>query len=502
MFSESYWNVGPNLPRFPRLDENLKVDVVVVGGGITGVTTAYLLAKEGFSVALLERDRCGGVDTGHTTAHLTAVTDQRLNELVKRFGRDQARAVWHAGAVAIDEIEAIVRQEGIDCEFRRVPGYLHAPIGGKSAEGLVEDAELGREFGFEAEYLESVPFAGTPGVRFENQAKFHPLKYLAGILERLPVLKCHVFERSEVIEVQDEPLAVKANGRTITCAYLVIATHVPLAGNVGMLGAALFQTKLASYSSYVVGAKVKRGTVPEALFWDTSDPYRYLRADAYPSRDFVIFGGEDHKTGQDDPETRFVALERRLGEILPEAEVTHRWSGQVVETNDGLPFIGEMAEKQFAATGFAGNGMTFGTLAAVMARDAVTGRENPWAALFDPNRKKILGGTWDYIRENLDYPYHMIKDRLARSEDATTQDLKPGMGKILTLDGQRVAAYRDESGNLFTRSPYCPHLGCLVSWNSAESTWDCPCHGSRFKPTGQVLAGPAESPLEEVVAKV
>jgi glycine/D-amino acid oxidase-like deaminating enzyme/nitrite reductase/ring-hydroxylating ferredoxin subunit len=501
MAHKPYWNVGPNLPIFPRLEEDLKAEVVVVGGGITGVTAAYLLKKAGLGVTLLERDHCGGADTGHTTAHLTCVTDLRLHKLAGRFGRDHSQAAWEAGRAAMDQIDQIVRDEGLDCDFARAPGYLHAPIGeeaGDEREGLRKDADLGLELGFEAEFLESVPFAGTPGVRFPNQAKFHPLKYLAGLLERIPGKKCHVFERTEVTEVEGAPLVVKANSHLVRCDYAVIATHVPLVGKAGLVSAALFQSKLASYTSYAIGAKVKRGTVPEALFWDTASPYHYLRADRHPRHDYVILGGEDHKSGQEsDPESLFRELERRLKSKLPEAKLTYRWSGQVVETNDGLPLIGETSERQFAATGFAGNGMTFGTLAAIMACDAAQGKKNPWRDLFDVHRKK-LSSTWDYIRENLDYPYYMIRDRLSSTEGTTTRSLKAGAGKVLTLKGRRVAAYRDTKGDVVTLSPACTHLGCLVSWNAAESTWDCPCHGSRFKPTGQVLAGPAESPLESV----
>jgi glycine/D-amino acid oxidase-like deaminating enzyme/nitrite reductase/ring-hydroxylating ferredoxin subunit len=501
MASKSYWSVGPNLPRFSRLDEDLKIDAVVVGGGITGVTAAYLLKKAGLRVALLERDQCGGVDTGHTTAHLTYVTDLRLHELVKRFGRDHAQAAWDAGRAAMDQIEEIVRTEGLDCDFDRVPGYLHLPVGeevGDERDGLKKDADLGKELGFETDFLASVPFVGTPGVRFPNQAKFHPLKYLAGLLELIPGKACHVFEHTEVTHVEDDPLIVKANGHSVSCDYLVIATHVPLMGKAGTVSAALFQSKLASYTSYAIGAKAKRGAVPEALFWDTASPYHYLRADEHPRHDYLIFGGKDHKTGQEeDPEGCFRELEGSLKAQLPDAEVTHRWSGQVVETNDGLPLIGETAERQFAATGFAGNGMTFGTLAAIMACDAAQGKKNPWRDLFDVHRKK-LSSTWDYIRENMDYPYYMIKDRFFSVEGTTTRRLKPGDGKILTLKGRRVVAYRDPKGNVVTLSLACPHLGCIVGWNAAESTWDCPCHGSRFKPTGQVLAGPAESPLEPV----
>jgi glycine/D-amino acid oxidase-like deaminating enzyme/nitrite reductase/ring-hydroxylating ferredoxin subunit len=502
MSKKSYWTVGPKIPRFDRFEKNLKADVVVIGAGITGVTAAYLLKKAGFSVVLLERDRCGGVDTRHTTAHLTYATDLRLHTLVQRFGRDHAQAAWDAGRAAMNQIHEIVREEDLACDFAWVPGYLHAPWGNTASSErrqLEKDAHLAVELKFDATFLDAVPLIETAGVRFANQAKFHPLKYLAGVLERIPGKKCQVFERTEVSEITDNPLTVKANGAAIACEFVVIATHVPLQGIANVFHAALFQSKLALYTSYAIGAKAPKGTFPTALFWDTSSPYQYLRIDDHPRHQYAIFGGEDHKTGQErDTEARFRRLEDLFAAYVSNAEVKHRWSGQVVETNDGLPLIGEIAERQFVATGYAGNGMTFGTLGAIMARDAALGRKNPWQDLLAVNRKKLIGGTWNYLKENLDYPYYMIKDRLNASEGKSLRSLKRREGKILAHRGGRVAASRDQHGKVRMLSPFCTHLGCIVQWNQAESTWDCPCHGSRFQPNGQVIAGPAESPLEQV----
>jgi Rieske Fe-S protein len=267
-------------------------------------------------------------------------------------------------------------------------------------------------------------------------------------------------------------------------------------GKTNVASASLFQTKLSLYSSYVLGGRVPKGTLPDALFWDTADPYHYVRLDPHRDYDYAIFGGEDHKTGQSaDTEACYTALERTLKRSIPQIEITHRWSGQVIETHDGLPFIGETSSRQFAATGYAGNGMTFGTLAGVMARDAALGDSNPWRGLFDTGRTKVKGGAWDYIKENKDYPYYLIRDRFAGAQGTSLRALGRGKGKILELDGKRVAAWRSEAGKVTLLSPICTHMGCTVAWNDAESTWDCPCHGSRFKPTGDVLSGPAESPL-------
>ena len=496
-----YWIDSARLPRFPRLSKNIKVDVLIIGAGMTGITAAYLLKKAGKTVALIERERCVRIDTAHTTAHLTQVMDRRLGDLVKQFGRDHAQAAWDAGRAAIEQIQENVEAEQIQCDFTRAPGYLHAALKGdpaKEAKSLKKEAALANELGFDAAFVDSVPLMSRPGVRYPNQAKFHPRKYLAALLKTLPGDGSFVYENTEAEEFNDDPLSVKANGKTIECGYIVIATHVPLMGNAGMASATLFQSKLAPYTSYAIGAKLPKGSVPEALFWDTSDPYYYLRIDRRRDFDYAIFGGEDHKTGQDqDTEAAYARLEETLRTILPRADVQHRWSGQVVETNDGLPYMGETAERQFAATGYSGNGMTFGTLGGMLARDTVLGRKNPWRELFDVNRKKLKGGTWDYIKENFDYPYYMVRDRLTASEGKSLRSLKRGEGKILKVDGKRVAAHRDDIGRVTQLSPVCTHMGCIVHWNQAESTWDCPCHGSRFHATGEVLAGPAESPLEK-----
>jgi glycine/D-amino acid oxidase-like deaminating enzyme/nitrite reductase/ring-hydroxylating ferredoxin subunit len=503
MTKNSYWTKGSRIRRFDRLDRKLNVDVAVVGGGITGVTAAYLLKKAGCSVVLLERRRLGGVDTSCTTAHLTFVTDLRLSKLMQRFGRDHAQASWDAGRAAMYQIDEIVKSEDLACDFARVPGYLHAPWGNPPdhVKRLRQEAQLANELGFDAEFLDSIPGMETAGIRFPNQAKFHPLKYLAGMLERLPGRKCHVFDGSEVtgVEGQEKEVTVTTKSGSVTCEYLVVATHVPLQGKTGLLGAALFQSKLSIYTSYAIGVKLPRNALPTALFWDTSDPYQYLRVEDYPRHQYAIFGGKDHKTGQEeDTESRFQQLEDLFAAYVPNVEVKNRWSGQVVETNDGLPLIGEITERQFISTGYAGNGMTFGTLGAIMARDAALGRPNPWRRLFEVSRKKLIGGAWDYVKENVDYPYYMIRDRLIAAEAKSLGSLKRGEGGVLQCDGRRVAAYRDPRGRIKTVSPICTHLGCIVHWNAAESTLDCPCHGSRFEPTGRVIAGPAESPLESI----
>lgn len=498
----SYWIDSAALPTHPKLDRNLEVDVIVIGGGIVGITAAYLAKKAGKTVALVERATCASIDTGHTTAHLTAVTDLRLQEIAQHFGRDAARATWDAGMAAIDQIALLIRREDIECDFHWQPGFLHAPLRGpepKRIDELEKEATVAQELGIKAELVASIPFFEVPGVKFSHQAIFHPLKYLRSLLRVVDGGGSHVFENTAVEEIKDEPLSIKCGKHEIKGKYLILATHTPLQGITGTLSALLLQTKLSLYTSYVVGGKIAKHRLPQASFWDNGDPYDYLRLEPHTDHDYVIFGGEDHKTGQnDDPDGCFRRLEERLRTYVPEIKIDRRWSGQVIETNDGLPLIGETAEKQFAATGFSGNGMTFGTLGAMMAVDKLLGRKNPWEELFTIDRKKLLGGTWTYLTENSDYPYYLVRDAVARAEGDSTSDLAQGEGKILKLKGKKVAAYRDEHGKVAMCSPVCTHLKCIVAWNAVEKTWDCPCHGSRFKPTGEVISGPAEEPLEKI----
>ena len=476
--------------------------MVVVGGGITGITAAWLLKQSGKRVALLERGRCASADTGHTTAHLTAVTDERLYSIAKYHGDAAARAVWDAGAAAIDQIAANVRTEAIECEFSWVPGYLHAPLDGgspKALEELAREVRTARTFGIRVDEVDSVPVARRPGLRFAHQAMFHPRKYLAALAARIPGDGSLLLERSPVDAVEDDPLVVQSLGHRIRCRHLFLATHSPLSGTSSTLGSMLFQTKLALYTSYAVGAKLPPDLAPQALFWDLSDPYYYLRVQRHGTHDYAILGGEDHKTGQESntPAT-YRRLEERLFSLFPQAILDHRWSGQVIETNDGLPYIGPTGGNQYLATGYAGNGMTFGTLAAMMVTDAILGRANPWQDLFSPSRRKVRGATWSYLTENKDYPYFLLRDRIAGADAADLEAVPPGQGRIVKLDGRKVAAYRNDAGEVTLCSPVCTHLGCIVAWNKAENTWDCPCHGSRFTPTGEVMSGPAEEPLKRL----
>jgi len=497
-----YWSASASVPHFPKLDHTAKADVVVVGGGMTGLTTAYLLTKAGRKVILLERGRLAQVDSGHTSAHLTMVTDMRLKPMADRFGASHAQAVWDAGLNAIAQIESIVNEHEIACSFARVDGFLHVPDGerdDRDVERLKEEVAIAEGFGFDAAFVESVPVMGTPGIQFAGQARFHPRAYAAGLAQAIVAMGGVIHEQSAPTDYKKKPLGLEVHGHTVECEHLVIATHDPLYGVSTESNAARLQMKLALYSSYVIAGRVAKGSVPDALFWDTADPYHYLRIDPHRDFDVVVFGGEDHKTGQEtDTEARYTRLEQKIKTLVPDVQLANRWSGQVIATPDGLPFIGQTAPNQYAATGFNGNGLTFGTLGAMIITDAITGRRNPWRELFEMDRPAIRRGLWDYIKENADYPYYKIRERFAGAEHKPVRSIPRGHGKILEIDGRKVAAYRNDAGDVSLVSATCTHMGCVVAWNPAERTWDCPCHGSRFKPSGAVISGPAEQPLKKI----
>ncbi|WP_146848394.1 FAD-dependent oxidoreductase [Brevifollis gellanilyticus] len=498
MKHETIWKL-PEPSAFQPLRHDVHTQALIIGGGITGVTAAYLLAKAGKSVLLLEKGALNAGETQFTTAHISYPTDARLKDLVKKFGHNHAEAIWDACQASAEQIRRNICQQEIDCDLRHVPGYLYTAEDANTEDEtkhLKEDAELAQHMGFDATYEEHCPVTRRPAVRFSNLMKFHPTRYTTALAQAAAGMGTQICEESEATDFDPEKRLVRCNGHEITYEHIFIATHVPLQGGAGTLGAMLLQTKLAGYSTYAMHATLPPDSAPEALWWDTSDPYFYFRVDKTETGLQIIAGGQDHKTGQmEDTEKCYAALTAQILHAFPSAQLTQRWSGQVIETVDGLPYIGEYAE-QFVATGYSGTGMTFGTLAAMMFADHVQGVANPWTDLFRIDRKE-LSSTWDYLKENKDYPFYLAKSMFA-GEKRQPDELAKGEGAVLKHQGKKVAASRDQEGKLTVLSAICPHLGCVVAWNQADGTWDCPCHGSRFTTHGKVMAGPAESPLKPV----
>ena len=484
-----------------RLVRDLAADVCVVGAGIAGMTTAYLLAAAGRRVVVLDAGPVGGGMTGRTTAHLAAALDDGFTALEHLHGADGARLAAESHAAAIDRIEAIVGTEGIDCDFMRVDGYLFNPPEG-SRQDLEDELAAAHRAGLtDAGWMERAPLDGFDTgacLRFPHQAQFHPLKYLAGLAAAVRRRGGKLFTQSPVEKVEGSVHArvETRDGNAIMADAVVVATNTPINDHY------VIHTKQASYTTFVIGAPVPRGSVAQALYWDTADPYHYVRlvpgGDGTTTQDLLIIGGEDHKTGQaHDADQRFARLEQWARERFPAlGQVAYRWSGQVFEPIDGLAFIGrnpQDADTVFIATGDSGNGMTHGTIAGMLLSDIILGRENPWVSLYDPARKPLRALS-AFARENLNVAAQYA-DLVTPGEVKTREDVRRDEGAILRRGLKKVAVYRDAAGAFFECSAACTHLGCVVAWNGNEKTWDCPCHGSRFDAFGKVIQGPAHRDL-------
>ncbi|HEY6081721.1 MAG TPA: FAD-dependent oxidoreductase [Polyangiaceae bacterium] len=472
----------------------MRADVAVVGGGITGLTTALLLAEAGKRVVLLEGRRLGAGVTGATTAHLTEVVDTRYHRLASSFGRDGAEQVRASSRDAIELIAAWARAASLDCGFRRVNGFLFA-ADEQQAKELERELAAAEQAGARVEPAEVRLLSGArPAVRFADQAQLdQPLAYLAAIHARMPARTVQVFEQTPMVELSGSgPFEVVTGaGAKVVADAVVLATHSAFAK-------LSLQLKLAQYRSYVVAGRSDQGF--DGLFWDLNDPYHYLRQANVGGQAYVIVGGQDHRTGQQPDDGRADAPYARLEDYAAHLGVPtqERWSSQVVESADGLPFIGRPDPDRhlYVATGFGGNGMTFGTLAAMLISDAILGRKNRYAELYRANRAKPLASLAAVVAENADTVGEMVAGHWHRASQLPLAELPIGVGRVVQENGERLAVYRDQDGQLHALSAICTHQGCQVAFNASERSWDCPCHGSRFDLDGRVLDGPATKPLE------
>jgi glycine/D-amino acid oxidase-like deaminating enzyme/nitrite reductase/ring-hydroxylating ferredoxin subunit len=502
--SQSLWQELPRL-QFSPLTEDLKCDVCVIGGGITGLSVAYQLLREGRHVVVIDRDHLGTHETGHSSAHLSSALDDGFQHIKKLHGLAGLKIAYESHVKAIDQIESIISKNKIDCEFERVPGFLFRGDG-TDQDYLYNELLAVRDAG--AEDVELIPrfpkglFDVGPCLMFPDQAQFHPLKYLHGLAQAIHRKGGLIFTQTAASEIVGGKNAfVKtARGNTIQANALVVATNVPVNDIVTL------HTKMAAYRSYVIAVKIPPGWYPQSLLWDTSDPYHYVRMvkKENSDEDFLLVGGADHRTGQKkDPEDCYSELRHWTREKLNvEPIVVAKWSGQIIEPMDSLAYIGKNpgdADNVFVATGDSGHGLTFGTMAGMILRELVQGRPHPWADLYSPSRMSF-GGLDAYVEENMN-TMAQYGDWFSKGDVETTQDIRPGEGAVFRHGLNKIAAYRDEHGHIHSFSATCPHLKGIVKWNEAEKTWDCPCHGSRFSRMGKCLNGPAISgltPIEDV----
>lgn len=499
--STSPWMETVSVPALPVFPGEAEADVCIIGAGIAGLTSAYLLAQQGKQVVLIDAMGIGAGETGRTTAHFFP-PDEWYAQIERTFDGETARLIADSYARAIDLVEGIVRKEEIDCEFERLDGYLYT-LPGNEFKALDEEYAAARRAGVEAELLPRVPglrFDTGPCVRYRNQAQFHPLKYLTGLAKALIAMGVKLYgqTRAQDIAYESDSQIVKTDRGEIWAKAVVVATNTPFNNRVVM------HTKQSGYRTYVIAMRVPKDSVPRLLLWDTGDPYYYVRlASAGQDADYelLIVGGVDHKVGQDThPEHRYETIENWTRERFPMAtSVEYRWSGEVMEPADGVAFLGRNPlddRNRYVITGDSGNGMTHCTIGAMLVTDLITGRPNPWAEIYDPARKAVRGVS-DFLNEQANTLYQ-YSDWVRDGEAESVSEVARGQAAIVRDGAKKLAVYRDEAGELHMLSAKCTHLGCVVHWNSVERSWDCPCHGSRFAIDGEVLHGPAATPLEAV----
>ncbi|HEX8169031.1 MAG TPA: FAD-dependent oxidoreductase [Thermoanaerobaculia bacterium] len=489
----SFWEgTGIDL-RFPPLASDVEADVAIVGGGITGITAAQLLAAAGKRVAVIEARSVGLGTTGHSTGNLHTVVDNYLYAIRKKWGDEVLRTVAQTRQEMIGFIEETVSRYGIECGFARRRHYLFMTDESQRGDFDKEHEAL-RVSGLPFTQVDRAPLPvpSIAALAVENQAQFHPLTYTRALAKAIQSDQCRVFEYSKAVEIDAREHVVRTSLGSVRAEKIILATHTPK-------GFHLVQTELGPYREYGIAATLASGEYPDGIFWSFESPHHSIRSYEHNGRKYLIVIGEKHKVGQqDNSDDYYGKVEAFAREHFDIATIDYRWSGQHYHPADELPFIGQSGHNDdlYIATGFSTSGLIYGPLAAHILSAAILGGEHPAASVYRANRFTPIKSAENFTKENVDVAKQMVKDYVRRAEVDAITDVGPGEGKIAEIDGKKVALYRDDQGQWTAVSPVCTHMGCIVHFNRFEKTWDCPCHGSRFDTNGEVIEGPAINPLE------
>jgi glycine/D-amino acid oxidase-like deaminating enzyme/nitrite reductase/ring-hydroxylating ferredoxin subunit len=494
-FPKTYWR-EVNLPTFEKLKEDLSVDIAIVGAGITGITAAYLLSKEGLKVAVLE---AGGVlngTTGHTTAKVTAQHGLLYDELIQHFGEEKAKLYYQSHSDAIK----FIKQAGIDCDLSDEDAYIYATTE-EYADKIKTEWEAYQKLGIPGELVDTIPFdiQIKNALVMRDQAQFHPLKYLKTVLNEAVKSGCTVYENTTATSIEDDndtrPVVVTKDGHKVSCKQVIIASHFPFYDGMGFYFARMYADR-----SYAIGIKSEKDYLG-GMYISADDPTRSIRSTPLNDGKLIIIGGENHKTGQGrDTLAHYDELENFAEEVFGIKEYSYRWSAQDLVSLDKVPYIGPITDKKdniLVATGYKKWGMTTGTVAGHLLADYILDRDNPYKELYSPSRFDADPDLKSIVSTNADVAKHLLKGKL-EFVPKDPGDLKIGEGSVVMHNGKRAGAYLDENGKLYIVDTTCTHLGCETEWNHAEKTWDCPCHGSRFSYAGDVVETPALKPLDNL----
>lgn len=474
-------------------------DVVVIGGGITGLSTALALQLEGLTCTVVEARNIGFGTTGGTSAHLNTMLDLSYDRMISKFGEEEASLVARGSVAACGRIRDWAAQYAPTCNWQARAAYMYAEDE-KQAKELEQIVEGTKKVGLPVDLVDRIPIHASfiKAARFDDQAQFHPTRYIAGLASAFVAQGGRLLEqcRAMDIEPEEEALSIQTSRGIIRARHAVYATHIPPGVNI-------LHFRNAPYRSYVLAATLQKGADElQAMVYDMRDPYYYYRTEVVDGTSYLIAGGCDHKTGhQEDTTEPFAELEAHVRTIYPVDSVSERWSSQYYEPTDGLPYIGHLPqadERIFVATGFNGNGMTLGTLASMVLTDLIVRKESPYGEVFDPSRVSMVAGFSNFVKEAADVVGHLVAAPFPAEKLQDLGELAKGDGQVIRMDGRSIALHRDEQGHLHAVDPACSHIKCTVAWNGAERSWDCPCHGSRFSPDGDVLTAPSRKPLQRV----
>ncbi|MBO9131030.1 FAD-dependent oxidoreductase [Bacillus sp. 165] len=497
-FPEPYWRSSAKVPSFPKLTDNLMVDVAIVGGGISGITAAYLLVKEGLKVALIDADNLLNGTTGHTTAKITAQHDLIYDELIHHIGEEKARLYYAANNDALQFIRNMVHEHKISCGFTEEDAYLYTSSA-HSLYKLNNESKAYEKLGIKGELTTnlSLPFDIKGALIMKNQAQFHPLQFLSYLVQEITNGGGMIFENTTAVDVEKggKPIVLTSGGHRISCDNLICCSHFPFYDGKGF-----YFTRMYAERSYVLGVKTEKA-YPGGMYLSIDDPKRSLRSVNMYGENLVLVGGESHKAGQGICTIKhYEALQTFAEETFGVKEIPYRWSAQDLITLDKIPYIGCITDHNpniFVATGYRKWGMTNGTAAALLLKDLILKRDNPYSELYTPSRFQTDPSVKHFISQNADVAKHLIEGKLEFAL-RKPEDLANDEGAVVRVNGKRAGAYKDSEGTLHIVDTTCTHLGCEVEWNAGDRTWDCPCHGSRFSIQGDVIEGPADKPLGNI----
>jgi glycine/D-amino acid oxidase-like deaminating enzyme/nitrite reductase/ring-hydroxylating ferredoxin subunit len=476
---------------------NKEFDVLIVGGGVSGITTALQMQRAGLKCIVAEAHTLCFGTTGGTTAHLNTFLDTSYDQIESKFGEDSAQMIVKATTQALELYRNNIEECFVDCGYEQKDGYLYSQDD-KQTEELKKIYEASKKAGADVSYTDRipVPVEFQKAIVFHEQANIHPSRYVYGLANSFEDKGGVILQNCTVKEFKgDQLLEVETSLGTIKAKALVWATHIPPGVN-------LLHFRCAPYRSYAIAVTLNDGAYPDGLAYDMYDPYHYYRTQVIDNKQYLIVGGEDHKTAHEkNTEGCFNKLEAHIRKYFDVKEVAFKWSSQYFEPADGLAYIGHLPgnpDNVYVATGYGGNGMTYSHITAIVLTDLLTKGESEYAKLFDPDRLKPIAGFANFVKENIDVVKEFIGKRLSKEKLTELSELAPGEAKLVKYEGKSLALYKDEDGELHAVNPVCPHAKCTVDWNSAEKSWDCPCHGSRFDMNGEVLTGPAREGLEVI----